>query len=94
MKLKEPNALNFFNLRRIKSPPEHFQYIILPMKYNIEDAISKWVEDHLKGRFYIGKTLSIETGSDTNQITTCIKVGFEDPKELSYFTLACPHLKY
>ena len=26
--------------------------------------------------------------------TTDITIGFEDSKELSYFMLACPHLKY
>jgi hypothetical protein len=28
------------------------------------------------------------------KITSMVKVGFEDPKELSFFMLACPHLKY
>lgn len=90
MKLKEPNHLNFFSLRKFNAAPPHFEYIVIPMKYNIEDAVSRWIEAHLKGRFYIGKTLSIES----SKITTCIKIGFEEPKELSYFTLACPHLKY
>ena len=94
MKLKEPNSLNFFNLRKLKVPPSHFEFIVLPMTYNLEDALSKWIRDHLKGRYYLGKTLSIRNQENNNSITTCIKVGFENPKELSYFTLACPHLKY
>tara|TARA_B110000503_G_scaffold68570_1_gene107049 strand:+ start:4623 stop:4898 length:276 start_codon:yes stop_codon:yes gene_type:complete len=87
---KEPNPLNFFNLRKLKVPPRHFEYINLQMKYNLEDALVKWIEEHLKGRFYVGKTLDVNNGT----ITTLIKVGFEEPKEISYFTLACPHLKY
>lgn len=94
MKLKEPNALNFFNLRKLKVPAAHFEFIVIPMTYNIEDALSRWIVEHLKGRYYVGKALSIKNQNTGNQITTCIKVGFEDPKELSYFTLACPHLKY
>ena len=94
MKLKEPNALNFFDLRNLKVPASHFEFIVIPMTYNIEDALSKWIEEHLKGRFYVGKSLSINSQNKGNAINTCIKVGFEDPKELSYFTLACPHLKY
>lgn len=90
-KLKEPNPLNFFNLRQLEVPPEHFEYVRLPMKYNLEDALARWIEDHLKGRFYIGKTLGVDS---SNQVATFIQVGFEDPKEVSYFTLACPHLKY
>ena len=75
-------------------PSEHFEFINLPMTYNLEDALSKWIEENLKGRYYIGKTLAISNQTDNNQIMKCIKVGFENPKELSYFTLACPHLKY
>lgn len=89
--LKEPNALNFFKIRQFKVPPGHFEYICIPMKYNLEDALVRWIDEHLKGRFYVGKTLAL--GSD-NQINPSIKIGFEEPKELSYFTLACPHLKY
>jgi hypothetical protein len=90
LKKKEPNPLNFFNLRKLKVPPQHFEYINLQMRYNLEDALVKWIEEHLKGRFYVGKTLDVSDGT----ITTFIKVGFEEPKEISYFTLACPHLKY
>ena len=89
--LKEPNPLNFFEIRQLKVPPGHFEYIILPMRYNLEDALIRWIEDHLKGRFYVGKTLAVISNK---QIETCLKIGFEDPKEISYFTLACPHLKY
>ena len=89
--LKEPNPLSFFEIRKLKVPPGHFEYIVLPMRYNLEDALVRWIEDHLKGRFYVGKTLALDSNK---QIATCLKVGFEDPKEVSYFTLACPHLKY
>lgn len=54
-------------------------------------GISKWIEDHLKSRFYVGKDVFV---NNDNKILECLKIGFEDPKELSYFTLACPHLKY
>jgi hypothetical protein len=90
IKNKEPNPLNFFNVRKLKVPPQHFEFINLQMRYNLEDALVKWIEEHLKGRFYVGKTLAVIDGT----VTTVIKVGFEDSKEISYFTLACPHLKY
>tara|TARA_B110000211_G_C13965820_1_gene502729 strand:- start:578 stop:754 length:177 start_codon:yes stop_codon:yes gene_type:complete len=57
------------------------------MTYNLTEAMSNWVNDNLKGRFYIGSTI------DTNYKST-LKIGFEEPKELSYFMLACPLLKY
>lgn len=90
-KIKDPNPLNLFDIRKLKVPPAHFEYITIPMTYNLEDALVKWIEDHLKSRFYVGRTLGIDKN---NQVATLIKVGFEEPKELSYFTLACPHLKY
>jgi hypothetical protein len=90
-KLKEPNALNLFDLRQLKVPPAHFEYISIPMRYNLQDSMTRWITDNLKGRFYIGKTVEVDS---SNQLATLLQVGFEEPKELSYFTLACPYLKY
>lgn len=91
---KEPNPLNFFGIRRFKVPAQHLEYINMPMTYNIEDAISRWIEENLKGRYFIGKALAVDDSRENNKIASVIRIGFEDPKELSYFTLACPHLKY
>lgn len=88
---KQPNPLNLFELRQLKVPPRHFEYITIPMRYNLQSSIEKWIVDHLKGRFYIGKC--IDLNSD-NSLDTMLKIGFEEAKELSYFTLACPLLKY
>lgn len=59
----------------------------MPMTYNLTEAMSTWVHDNLKGRYYIGSTI------DQNY-KAVLKIGFEEPKELSYFMLACPLLKY
>ena len=91
MKLKEPNALNFFGLRRSNIPPPHFEYILLPPRYNLDQSLIKWIEQNLRGRFYVGKAVAV---SNSNNIDNMTKVGFEEAKELSYFTLACPYLKY
>jgi len=90
-KLKKPNILDFYNIRKPKKAPYHFEYINIPIQYNLENTISRWIQDNLKSRFYVGKDIYI---NDENKILECLKIGFEDPKELSYFTLACPHLKY
>ena len=90
MKLKEPNPLNFYGLRQVDILPQHFEVVTTPMTYNINESIAAWIKRNLKGRFYIGKGIV----TVNNQIETVIKIGFEDPKEASYFTLACPHLKY
>jgi len=73
-------------------PPPYFESMSLNMQpYNLEKTIIKWIVENLRGRFYVG-TIT-ELNSD-NQFVKVVKVAFEDPKELSYFTLACPYLKY
>jgi hypothetical protein len=91
MKLYKPNPLNVFNLRKVECPIAHFEYVNLPMKYNLEESLVKWIEKNLKGRFYINRTLAI---GKSNKPEVHIKIGFENSKEMSYFNLACPHLKY
>ena len=88
--IKKINPYNLFKLRKLERPPQHFEYMDVPLTYNLEEAVCKWIDSNLKSRYYVGKTLSLKD----NQIKIVYRVGFEDAKELSYFTLACPHLKY
>lgn len=88
--LKEPNPLNVFEARRLEFMPPHFDSVSIPVKYNLDRSIDKWIFSHLKGRYYIGRSV----GLVNNALETGIKIGFEETKELSYFMLACPHLKY
>ena len=90
-KTGQPNALNYFGIRQLNVAPPHFEYITLKQNYNLEDAITKWIMNNLKSRFFIGKKVALDK---ENAVSTMINLGFEDPKELSYFMLACPHLKY
>jgi len=90
--IKEPNPLNFFGVRQVRIPPPHFEILTIGRQlYNLEGTIIKWITEHLKGRFYVGHSTILD---ESNQFQKVIKVGFEDPKELSYFSLACPYLKY
>ena len=93
LKTKKPNRLEVFECRQSNVAPIHFEYIKLPMAYNLQDSISKWIKSNLKGRYYIGKSISLGEKGVSN-VNTTLRVGFEEPKELSYFTLACPLLKY
>lgn len=54
----------------------------------MESSIEKWIFENLKNRYYVAREKTRGFGQSN------IKVGFEDPKEASYFMLACPHLKY
>ena len=90
-KIKKPNHLDFCGARTTFSPPDHFTYINIPARYNFTESFDKWIKQHLKGRYYIGRIISLD---NDNNIEERLKIGFEEPKELSYFTLACPLLQY
>ena len=91
IKHNQPNPLNVFEVRQVKSAPPHFEYVNLPMKYNLEESLVKWIKQNLKNRFYTGKNVTLDSDNKLIQVLT---VGFEETKDMSYFMLACPHLKY
>ena len=82
---------DYFKVRRLKHQPPHLATIDLNQRYNLEQAIQNWIELKLKKRYFLGKTIGLTTEDKVEQV---LRVGFEDPKELSYFVLACPLLKY
>jgi hypothetical protein len=84
------NPLNVLECREVNDPPPYFHYYYLDLRFNLIDAIREWVYENLKHRFYIGESLELED----NQFKIKIKIGFEEPRELSFFLLACSHLKY
>jgi hypothetical protein len=54
------------------------------------EGLEEWVRFKLKGRYYITKQPSIDSGGN---LKSNLFIGFEDSKELTYFMLACPHLR-
>lgn len=84
------NPLNVLGCREVQDPPPYFHYYYIDLKYNIVGSVKDWIYENLKHRFYIGECLVLEN----NQYHTKIKIGFEEPKEASFFLLACSHLKY
>ena len=91
MKLKDPNPLDVLGIRRVNFCPPHFATVMVPRRYNIDKAICSWIDDNLTGRYYFGQSIKLDQDNNLNQTNT---VGFEQEKELSFFMLACPHLKY
>ena len=91
IKNKKHNPLNVINIRKVKSAIPNFEYINLPTKYNLEDSLDKWISNNLRNRYYIGREVTLDHNNKINQVIT---VGFEETRDLSYFMLACPHLKY
>lgn len=93
MNLKEPNPLDVLEIRRVKFCPPHFATTNIPKRYNLEKAICEWIEHNLSGRYFFGPNADIDKEGN-QQIKSVNTVGFETQKELSFFLLACPHLKY
>jgi|TARA_B100001287_G_scaffold89254_1_gene74782 hypothetical protein len=92
MKLKyKLNPQDYFKFRKLNHQAPHLAVIDLPLKYNIQNAIETWIDSNLKNRYFIGKAIGLTKNNSIDQV---LRVGFEDPKELSFFVLACPLLKY
>ena len=77
-------------MRKVSFLPDHFEQVHLPFRYNVARSIEKWITDNLKGRFYVDHGVHLKD----NTIDNGLHIGFEDTKEMSYFMLACPLLKY
>lgn len=90
LKNGKPNPLNYFNMRRVDFCPPHFKYTSFK-EYNptFHSQINYWIKNNLNGRYYIGQYLNLD---HNNSFVFCTKIGFELEKELSFFTIACPHL--
>ena len=52
-------AQDFFEIRRLRFEPPHLATIDLPHTYNMENAISKWIESNLKKRYFLKKAISL-----------------------------------
>lgn len=90
-KMNAPNPLDVLCLRCTQFPPDHFEYVDMPFRYNLEDSLTEWILVNLSGRYYVGRNVKLD---DNRRLVNTVTIGFEDPKELSYFMLACPILKY
>jgi hypothetical protein len=91
LKNGKPNPLNYFNLRRIEFACPHFKYTVID-RYNPNTIklFDTWIRKNLNNRYYVGQDLMLD---NTNTIVYCTRIGFESEKELSFFTIACPHLQ-
>lgn len=88
--LEKINPLNVLGCREVSDPPPHFHYLFIDLKYNIITPVRQWIYENLSNRFYLGECLQLTN----NQFTVRFKIGFEEPKDASFFLLACPLLKY
>ena len=91
LKNGKPNPLNYFGLRKVEFAVPHFKYTTIE-KYSplLTKQLDTWIKQNLNNRYYIGQGIALD---HTNTITYTTRIGFESEKELSFFTIACPHLQ-
>ena len=91
LKNGKPNPLNYYNLRRVEFACPHFKYTTIE-KYNptLLKNIDTWIKKNLNHRYYVGQGITLD---NTNTFVHNTRIGFENEKELSFFTIACPHLQ-
>ena len=84
------NALDILNHRQVDSVAPHFAKMKLAEVDLFGSDVETWIRYKLVGRFYIKRQPGI---SQDGKLKTATYVGFEDHKELTYFMLACPHIR-
>ena len=86
----ELNALDVLNCRKIDFITPQFSKIKISEGDFFGNDLEDWIKTKLKGRFYLQRTPGVSTDG---KVRSVIYLGFEDHKELTYFMLACPHLR-
>jgi len=88
LKKNKINPLNALDIRKVDFPAVHFHFVILPkFNPNYVKLLDEWIYHNLKGRYYVGSDLSLNSD---NSIIYVTKVGFENEKEITFFKIACP----
>ncbi|NBP56101.1 hypothetical protein EBU71_06120 [bacterium] len=86
------NPLTVLGVRSLTWMPPHFSKIkVATNVWSAEVQIKDWIEQKLTGRYSIVSAPGTE--SSTGKLKVLTYVGFEDDKELTYFMLACPHIR-
>lgn len=85
----ELNPIDVLKQRKLATVPPHFKKMRIS-DVSVFEGIEDWVKFKLKGRYYITKNPGIDSEGN---LRSNVFIGFEDSKELTYFMLACPHLR-
>jgi hypothetical protein len=81
------NALALLEMRKLKRMPPNFAKITLKgLDHTNVRSVELWILQNLDSRFCIRKNTGL---IDDNKMTTVYEVGFEEPKELTMFSLGC-----
>jgi len=86
----EINPLDILNHRKLSYIPRHFAKVNLPEINFLREEISSWIQNRLNGRYSMVNMPAVDKDG---KLKTATFAAFEDQKELTYFMLACPHLR-
>lgn len=84
------NPLDILKKRKLEIMPVHFKKTKLNYFELDMDDLLDWITQRLSGRYCVSSEMHIDS---KGQAKTATFLGFEDQKELTYFILACPHLR-
>ncbi len=84
------NPLDVLKQREVKVLPPHFSKIKVSDSAILGDELESWIDVKLKGRYCITRSPHVD---QEGKLKSATFVAFEDQKELTYFMLACPHLR-
>lgn len=84
------NPIEVLQKREVKNSPFHFKKVRISDTDFFDGNMKKWIRNKLKGRFFINKMPSID---QDGKLRSCMYIGFEEEKEMTYFLLACPYLR-
>lgn len=85
LKRNEINPLSVLGLRKLTFIPEHFS--VLEISYKIDTKLlDQWIQFNLNSRYALQNGYSLD---ENKKITNVIKIGIEDPKELTMLSLGC-----
>ena len=85
------NALGILKERELDYIAPHFATTEINQDWFFDFSLQHWIEEKLSGRYFIKEYLSVN--NDTSKTKNKVLVGFEDHKEMTYFLLACPHIR-
>lgn len=84
--------LSILKARKLDFVPPHFSKISVDStQWNFKETISEWIENKLSGRYSVILYPGID--KKTNKQKNLTVIAFEEEKELTYFMLACPHIR-
>lgn len=81
------NPLDEINQRCLTTLPPHFVSINID-GWNLEE-VKLWITQKLTGRYAIAN----KPVAHENKLVQATVIAFENPKELTYFSLACPYIR-